>query len=171
MTTEFIWSPFIVGSMPNTSLSDCHHESSHLSSGTKHSLTSSFTRQGLARSRPSYSHSLRYWRRLFLAAHSQKDRDNGVLAGTLGLYSPIHPQHQSGDLRRPKVGQLVFYSLLHLAAFSWEAHGKSLATFLSGTKKMPESLAPSKFIYLSHTVHTAVSPRRERRHREPPNTF
>ena len=51
----------------------------------------------------------------------------------------------------------MFYSLLHLVAFRWEAHGKSLATFLSGTKKMPESLALSKFLYLSHTLHTPVS--------------
>ena len=65
MTMEFIWSPFIVGSIANTSLSDCHHESSHLISGTKHNLSSNCTRQGLARSDPSYSHSLRYWRRLF----------------------------------------------------------------------------------------------------------
>ena len=56
----------------------------------------------------------------------------------------------------------MFYSLLHLVAFRWEAHGKSLATFLSGTKKMPESLALSKFLYLSHTLHTPVSPSRER---------
>ena len=52
----------------------------------------------------------------------------------------------------------MLYSLLHLVAFRWEAHGKSLATFLSDTKKMPESHALSKFLYLFHTLHTPVSP-------------
>ena len=60
-----VWSPLVVGSIANTSLSDCHHESSHLNSGTKHNFTSNCTRHGLARSVPSYSHSLRYCRRLF----------------------------------------------------------------------------------------------------------
>ena len=35
-------------------------------------------------------------------------------------------------------------------------------TFLSGTKKLPESLALSKFLYLFHTLHTPVSSPRER---------
>ena len=40
---------------------------------------------------------------------------------------------------------MLLNSLLHLVAFRWEAHGESLATFLFGTKKMPESHALSKF--------------------------
>ena len=45
---------------------------------------------------------------------------------------------------------MVLYGLVHLVTFGREAHGESLATFLFGTKKMPECRALSNSLFLSN---------------------
>ena len=72
MTMAVVWSPLRVESMARASRPDCHQVSAHRSSGAKQSVTSSSVWQGRARSLPSYSHSRRYWRRLFQLPQSER---------------------------------------------------------------------------------------------------
>ena len=106
--------------------------------------------------------------------HDQKSRHDGVLATTPGQYGAVDPQDQSFYLGPLKVRHVMFNGLLHLVAFSWKAHGESLASFLCGTKKTARKPCAFQVLILFQYLYLPLSAREGRRewlpasHRRPP---
>ena len=96
--------------------------------------------------------------------HDQKSRHDGVLATTPGQYGAVDPRDQSFYLGPLKVRHVMFNGLLHLVAFSWKAHGESLASFSVWYQKDCQKAMrfPSSYT-ISIPLPTPVSPSRERR--------
>ena len=83
-----------------------HQARTQRSSGAKQASMSSCTRQGAARSVPSWSHSRRYGRVACQPRGRQRAQD-GVLAAAVGQEGPAHPQGLALDLAGPQVRQVL----------------------------------------------------------------